>query len=147
MARRHNGDADGWSAAVAGHEINWLAPFGSPLEHSGPARHAVASFIGVRRNGLDTRFHAGVFMATECTAYRDGKGALHATPEKATLADLAAVLGRVGEEGGMTAGVAKLLLDKRDELERVFAEHDAMIAKGHAADKVSADVVRIRDSS
>lgn len=42
-------------------------------------------------------------MATECTAYRDTKGGLHSTPEKATLADLAGVLGRVGEEGGMTA--------------------------------------------
>lgn len=61
-------------------------------------------------------------MATECTAYRDSKGGLHSTPEKATLADLAGVLGRVGEEGGMTAGVAKLLLDKREEIERVFQE-------------------------
>ncbi|WP_447756436.1 hypothetical protein [Sphingopyxis fribergensis] len=67
-------------------------------------------------------------MATECTAYRDTKGGLHSTPEKATLADLAGVLGRVGEEGGMTAGVAKLLFDKRDEIERVFLEHDAMLA-------------------
>ncbi len=46
-------------------------------------------------------------MAIECTAYRDDKGGLHSTPEKATLADLADVLGRVGEEGGMTAGVAR----------------------------------------
>lgn len=67
-------------------------------------------------------------MATECTAYRDSKGGLHSTPEKATLADLAGVLGRVGEEGGMTAGVAKLLFDKREEIERVFQEHDAMLA-------------------
>jgi hypothetical protein len=64
-------------------------------------------------------------MATECTAYRDTKGGLHSTPEKATLSDMAGVL---GEEGGMTAGVAKLLFDKRDEIERVFLEHDAMLA-------------------
>src|SRR3546814_10262840 len=48
--------------------------------------------------------------------------------KKATLADLASVLGRVGEEGGMTAGVAKRLFDKREEIERVFLEHDAMLA-------------------
>ncbi|MBA4751082.1 MAG: hypothetical protein H2055_02470 [Sphingopyxis sp.] len=66
-------------------------------------------------------------MATECTAYRDVKGGLHSTPEKATLADLASVLGRVGEEGGMTAGVAKLIFEKRDEIERVFREHDEML--------------------
>ena len=75
-------------------------------------------------------------MATECTAYRDTKGGLHSTPEKATLADLAGVLGRVGEEGGMTAGVAKLLFDKREEIERVFLEHDAMLVSqpAHAAE-------------
>jgi len=49
-------------------------------------------------------------MAIECTAYRDTKGGLHPTPERATLGDLASVLGRVGEEGGMTAGVANLNL-------------------------------------
>lgn len=67
-------------------------------------------------------------MAIECTAYRDSKGALHSTPERATLADLADVLGRVGEEGGMTSGVAKLILEKRSEIERVFAEHDVLLA-------------------
>ena len=84
-------------------------------------------------------------MATECTAYRDGKGGLHATPERATLADLADVLGRVGEEGGMTAGVAKLLFEKRAQLERVFAEHDAMIANGLDAKSEFADVVPIKE--
>ena len=79
-------------------------------------------------------------MATECTAYRDTKGGLHATPEKATLADLAGVLGRVGEEGGMTAGVAKLIFDKREEIERVFLEHDEMLASRPRAeqDEISA---------
>lgn len=85
-------------------------------------------------------------MATECTAYRDGKGTLHATPEKATLTDLADVLGRVGEEGGMTAGVAKLLLEKREEIERVFEEHDAMLAASPDSEDRSADVVPIKDA-
>ncbi len=82
-------------------------------------------------------------MATECTAYRDSAGGLHSTPAKATLADLASVLGRVGEEGGMTAGVAKLMFDKREEIERVFAEHDHMVALGNGdADVVSIDEAR-----
>lgn len=63
-------------------------------------------------------------MASQCVAFRDSKGGLHASLEKATLEDLAGVLGRVGDEGGMTAGVAKLILDKRQEIERIFAEHD-----------------------
>jgi len=86
-------------------------------------------------------------MATECVAYRDGKGALHPTPEKATLADLADVLGRVGEEGGMTAGVANLLFEKRVELERVFAEHDAMVANEPAVEADTGDVVPIKKDS
>lgn len=89
-------------------------------------------------------------MATECVAYRDGKGGLHSTPEKATLSDLSSVLGRVGEEGGMTAGVAKLILDKRAELERVFAEHDRMVEAAAAAEHDGAEVVpldRAQDGS
>ena len=66
-------------------------------------------------------------MAMQCTAFRDSKGGLHATLEKATLEDLAGVLGRVGDEGGMTAGVAKLIFDKRQQIERIFAEHDEIV--------------------
>ncbi|WP_313434700.1 hypothetical protein [Novosphingobium sp.] len=67
-------------------------------------------------------------MAFECVAYRDSKGGLHSSLEKATLEDLASVLGRVGDEGGMTSGVARMIFDKRAEIERVFAEHDALVA-------------------
>ena len=84
-------------------------------------------------------------MATECTAYRDGKGSLHPTPERATLADLADVLGRVGEEGGMTAGVAKLILEKRREIEQVFAEHDVMLADNSLDE--TAEIVPITGAS
>lgn len=86
-------------------------------------------------------------MATECTAYRDNKGSLHATPERATLADLANVLGRVGEEGGMTAGVAKLIFEKRDEIERVFAEHDEMLDVDPPVEDTQRDVVPIKGAS
>ena len=84
-------------------------------------------------------------MAIECTAYRDDKGGLHPTPEKATLADLAGVLGRVGEEGGMTAGVAKLLFGKPAVIERVFAEHDRMLVSTDDASSRSGDVIAIKD--
>ncbi|ALC12283.1 hypothetical protein LH20_10005 [Sphingopyxis sp. 113P3] len=85
-------------------------------------------------------------MAIECTAYRDDKGGLHPTPERATLADLASVLGRVGEEGGMTAGVAKLIFEKREDIERVFAEHDHMLAAAAAAGEADAhgDVIALK---
>ncbi|MEE4454823.1 hypothetical protein [Novosphingobium resinovorum] len=71
-------------------------------------------------------------MATQCIAYQDAKGRLHADPVKATLEDLANLLGRVGDEGGMTAGVAKLILDKRRDIERVFLEHDGLISSREA---------------
>jgi hypothetical protein len=79
-------------------------------------------------------------MAIECVAYRDAKGGLHSSLEKATLEDLAAVLGRVGDEGGMTSGVARMIFDKRAEIERVFAEHDALVASaaGYAGDAAGA---------
>ena len=85
-------------------------------------------------------------MATECTAYRDGKGSLHPTPERATLADLADVLGRVGEEGGMTSGVAKLIFEKREEIERVFAEHDAILASSTPTQDETGEVVPIKSA-
>lgn len=67
-------------------------------------------------------------MAIECVAYRDSKGGLHSSLEKARLEDLAAVLGRVGDKGGMTSGVARMIFDKRAEIDRVFAEYDALLA-------------------
>ncbi len=85
-------------------------------------------------------------MAIECTAYRDTKGGLHPTPERATLGDLASVLGRVGEEGGMTAGVANLIFEKRAEIERVFAQHDFMLAAAAAKGETSGEVVSLKEA-
>lgn len=53
---------------------------------------------------------------------------LHSSLEKARLEDLAAVLGRVGDKGVMTSGVARMIFDKRAEIDRVFAEYDALLA-------------------
>jgi len=68
----------------------------------------------------------------------------HSTPERATLADLAHVLGRVGEEGGMTAGVAKLIFEKREDIERVFAGHDMILARSTSSEEEAADIVPIK---
>lgn len=67
-------------------------------------------------------------MAKVSTAYIDNSGALHSTPTDATLADLATVIGRVGAEAGLTMGLAKLVLEKRPEIQQVFADHDLMVA-------------------
>ncbi|MGD9665322.1 MAG: hypothetical protein AB7U34_08990, partial [Novosphingobium sp.] len=47
----------------------------------------------------------------------------------AVVADIAAALGRVGEEGGKTQGVARLILEKRSEIEAAFADFDNLCSK------------------
>jgi len=63
-------------------------------------------------------------MATVISAYKDSRGNLHLDPSSAIVADIAAALGRVGDEGGLTQGVAKLVLEKRSEIEAAFADLD-----------------------
>ena len=65
-------------------------------------------------------------MATVISAYKDSRGNLHLEPSNAIVADIAAALGRVGDEGGLTQGVAKLILEKRSEIEAAFADLDKL---------------------
>jgi hypothetical protein len=71
-------------------------------------------------------------MAKPATAFVDNQGKLHATADAAVLADLQAILGRIGAEGGLTAGLAQLVLEKHPEIEAVFADLDAMTGGHHA---------------
>lgn len=66
-------------------------------------------------------------MAKPIQAYEDERGNLHTSPELAIVADIAACLGRVGDEGGLTSGVARLILDKRREIEQAFADLDRLM--------------------
>lgn len=65
-------------------------------------------------------------MAKVAYAYADNTGTLYGTPEEAALADLAAVLGRIGAEAGITGGLARMILEKRADIEKVFADLDDM---------------------
>lgn len=65
-------------------------------------------------------------MAKPVQAYEDERGNLHTSAELAIVADIAAALGRVGDEGGLTSGVARLILEKRRELEQAFADLDRL---------------------
>ncbi len=65
-------------------------------------------------------------MAKAIEAYQDGRGNLHDSATSAIVADIAAALGRVGDEGGLTNGVAKLILEKRSEIEQAFADFDSL---------------------
>jgi hypothetical protein len=76
-------------------------------------------------------------MALRGIGYFDSRGQFFRTPEEATISDLAATLGRVGEGEGLAQGIAKTLLEKRSEIERMFADHDAMTATGEAGSNVT----------
>ncbi len=65
-------------------------------------------------------------MAKSIQAYVDNRGHLHTSAKSAVIGDIAAALGRVGEEGGLTEGVARLILDKRVWIEQAFADLDSL---------------------
>jgi len=66
-------------------------------------------------------------MARSIEAYKDNRGQLYYDPASAVVADIAEALGRVGDEGGLTQGVARLILMKRREIERAFADLDELL--------------------
>ena len=67
-------------------------------------------------------------MAKLAQCFADNAGSAHDTPEAATIADIAMVLGRLSADSGIAGGVAKLIFDKRAEIEAAFADFDAMVA-------------------
>jgi hypothetical protein len=68
-------------------------------------------------------------MARRGTGYFDSKGKFFKTGREATESDLASLFGQIGEGESLAPGIAHMLLEKRKEIERIFAEHDAMMAE------------------
>jgi hypothetical protein len=81
-------------------------------------------------------------MATRGDAFYDAKGNCFRTADEATCSDLAAALGRTGDGDSLAQGIAKTMLEKRAEIERIFADHDSMIA-GRTLDGVTHDGVPV----
>jgi hypothetical protein len=73
-------------------------------------------------------------MAHKGIGFFDSRGHMFKTPEEATLSDLALLLGRIGEGDSLAPGIATMLLERRKEIERIFAEHDEL-KRVQAADK------------
>lgn len=67
-------------------------------------------------------------MARIGTGYFDARGHYYKSPEEATVSDLASILGKIGDGESLAPGIAVTLLDRRREIERLFSEHDAMMA-------------------
>ena len=82
-------------------------------------------------------------MASMGMAYFDSRGQFHRTPDAATESDLAGLLGKIGEGDSLAPGIAHLLLERRAEIERIFAEHDRMAAD--SAETLGANVTSIAD--
>ncbi|MBX7541798.1 hypothetical protein [Qipengyuania sphaerica] len=68
-------------------------------------------------------------MARKGTGFFDARGHYYKTPEEATVSDLAGVLGKIGDGESLAPGIAHMMLDRRSEIERLFAEHDTMMAE------------------
>lgn len=66
-------------------------------------------------------------MAKQGTGFFDRKGNYFRKPEEATIADLAALLGQIGDGESLAPGIAHTILDRRKDIERLFAEHDEML--------------------
>ena len=69
-------------------------------------------------------------MANRGIGFFDSKGQFFRTPHEATQSDLAAMLGRMGDGESLAPGIAKILLDKRREIEHIFRDHDDMVQGG-----------------
>lgn len=67
-------------------------------------------------------------MAHKGVGFFDGRGHFFKTPDEATISDLSAILGRIGDGESLAPGIAQTLLSRRADLERLFVEHDEMVA-------------------
>lgn len=67
-------------------------------------------------------------MARKGIGFFDTKGHFFKSPEEATVSDIASLLGKVGDGESLAPGIAHILLRRREELEKLFGEHDAMMA-------------------
>jgi hypothetical protein len=68
-------------------------------------------------------------MAHTGTGFFDRKGNFFKSARDATVSDLAALLGKIGEGESLAPGIANMLLERRVEIEQLFAEHDQMLAE------------------
>ncbi|MEM9086845.1 MAG: hypothetical protein AAGB23_13050 [Pseudomonadota bacterium] len=68
-------------------------------------------------------------MAKSGRGYFDRKGQFFRTPREATASDLAAMLGQIGDGESLAPGIAQTLIERRTDIEGLFAEHDVMMAE------------------
>ena len=80
------------------------------------------------RSPIETAWEV-LIIAHTGTGFFDRKGNFFKTARDATVSDLAGLLGQIGEGESLAPGIAYTLLERRTEIERLFAEHDKMLAE------------------
>ena len=83
-------------------------------------------------------------MAHIGNGYFDKRGHFFKSPEEATVSDIAAILGRIGDGESLAPGIAQMLLDRRADIEEIFVQHDLMVQRNRedaAADNVTPLIV------
>jgi hypothetical protein len=85
-------------------------------------------------------------MAHIGNGYFDKRGHFFKTPEEATISDIAAILGRIGDGESLAPGIAQMLLDRRVDIEEIFVQHDAMV-QGNKDDIAASNVTPLHVSS
>jgi hypothetical protein len=83
-------------------------------------------------------------MAHTGTGYFNSKGQYFKSPAEATMSDLSGLLGRVGDGDSLAPGIAFIILEKRAEIENIFAEHDSMLAVEAAQNNADGKVTALR---
>jgi hypothetical protein len=68
-------------------------------------------------------------MAQRGTGFFDRRGRFFKSAGEATESDLANLLGQIGEGESLAPGIAHVVLERRPEIEQLFADHDAMMAE------------------
>ncbi|WP_298302888.1 hypothetical protein [uncultured Erythrobacter sp.] len=82
-------------------------------------------------------------MARKGTGYFDRRGQFFKTGREATVSDIAGLLGQIGDGESLAPGIAQTLLEKRAEIERLFAEHDAMMEAEESSEDTSSKVTKL----
>ena len=79
-------------------------------------------------------------MARKGIGFFDSRGHYFKAPAEATISDLSAVLGRIGEgDNSMAEGIANMLLERREDIERIFAEHEQMMAEHAKSEQLAVE--------
>ncbi len=76
-------------------------------------------------------------MAKRGVGFFDRKGHYFKTATEATVSDIAAVLGKIGDGESLAPGIAHTLLERRGEIEALFTEHDSMMSEVKGAERGS----------